>query len=159
LKYINLRKLDKSDAIAGRDPVQVGDFCQIGNELGTVEDIGLRSLKLSGLDGNLVIVPNRVLAQSQFKNMMHRKKLLLNTTFSLRIETRAEQLRLVLNRDPEVSPMRAFDDTTSLDGKSPLPGFYVTFYLFGYGADETEARKRWAKGLRQVTALLAATAA
>ena len=78
--------------------VQVGDFCQIGDQLGTVEDIGLRSLKLRTLDQNLSVVPNGSLAQMQFQNMARRSKLLINQTFSLRIETQAEQLRFVLDR-------------------------------------------------------------
>jgi MscS family membrane protein len=78
--------------------VRVGDFCQIGGQLGTVEDIGLRSLKLRTLDQNLSVVPNGSLAQMQFENMARRSKLLINQTFSLRIETRAEQLRFVLDR-------------------------------------------------------------
>ena len=49
--------------------VHVGDFCQIGDRLGTVEDIGLRSLKLRTLDQNLLVVPNGSLAQMQFENM------------------------------------------------------------------------------------------
>jgi len=77
--------------------VQVGDFCQIGDQLGTVEDIGLRSLKLRTLDQNLSVVPNGSLAQMQFQNMARRGKLLINQTFSLRIETQAEQLRFVLD--------------------------------------------------------------
>src|SRR5271166_3510626 len=78
--------------------VQVGDFCQIGDQVGTVEDVGLRSLKLRTLDQNLLVVPNGSLAQMQFQNMARRTKLLINQTFSLRIETQAEQLRFVLDR-------------------------------------------------------------
>jgi MscS family membrane protein len=78
--------------------VQVGDFCQIGDQLGTVEDIGLRSLKLRTLDQNLSVVPNGSLAQMQFQNMARRSKFFINQTFSLRIETQAEQLRFVLDR-------------------------------------------------------------
>jgi len=78
--------------------VRVGDFCKIGDQLGTVEDIGLRSLKLRTLDQNLSVVPNGALAQMQFQNMARRSKLLINQTFSLRIETQAEQLRFVLDR-------------------------------------------------------------
>ena len=77
--------------------IQVGDFCKIGDRVGTVADIGLRSLKLRTLDQNLLVVPNGVLAQMQFENMKARPKLLLQQTFSLRIETRVEQLRFVLN--------------------------------------------------------------
>jgi MscS family membrane protein len=89
--------------------IQVGDFCKIGDRVGTVTDIGLRSLKLRTLDQNLLVVPNGVLAQMQFENMKDRPKLLLQQTFSLRIETGAEQLRLVLdgvermlNEDPAI---------------------------------------------------------
>jgi MscS family membrane protein len=78
--------------------VQVGDFCEIGGRLGTVEDIGLRSLKLRTLDQNMLVVPNGALAQMQFQNMKARPKLLLSQNFSLRIETRVEQLRFVLDR-------------------------------------------------------------
>jgi MscS family membrane protein len=78
--------------------IRVGDFCQIGGQLGTVEDIGLRSLKLRTLDQNLSVVPNGSLAQMQFENMARRSKLLINQTFALRIETRAEQLRFVVDR-------------------------------------------------------------
>jgi len=78
--------------------IQVGDFCKIGDQVGTVEDIGLRSLKLRTLDQNLLVVPNGSLAQMQFENMRERSKLLINQTFSLRIETQVEQLRFVLDR-------------------------------------------------------------
>ncbi len=77
--------------------VQVGDFCKIGDRVGTVADIGLRSLKLRTLDQNLLVVPNGLLAQMQFENMKERPKLLLQQNFSLRIETQVEQLRFVLD--------------------------------------------------------------
>src|SRR5277367_5016382 len=63
--------------------VQVGDFCQIGDQVGTVEDIGLRSLKLRTLGQNLLVVPNGMLAQMQFENMKSRSKLLISQNFSL----------------------------------------------------------------------------
>ena len=78
--------------------VHVGDFCEIGGRQGTVEDIGLRSLKLRTLNQNLLVVPNGSLAQMQFENMQARPKLLIDTAFTLRIETKVEQLRLVLDR-------------------------------------------------------------
>lgn len=78
--------------------VHVGDFCKIGNQLGTVEDIGLRSVKVRTLDQTLMVVPNGALAQMQFENFGPRQKCLLNQHFSLRIETQVEQLRFVLDR-------------------------------------------------------------
>jgi MscS family membrane protein len=78
--------------------LHVGDFCKIGNQLGSVEDIGLRSVRVRTLDQTLLVVPNGSLAQMQFENFGPRQKCLLNQHFSLRIETRLEQLRFVLDR-------------------------------------------------------------
>jgi MscS family membrane protein len=77
--------------------LQVGDFCKIGDRLGTVADIGLRSIKIRTLDQNLLVVPNGLLAQMQFENMKARPKLLISQNFSLRIETKIDQLRFVLD--------------------------------------------------------------
>jgi MscS family membrane protein len=78
--------------------VHAGDFCEIGGKLGTVEDIGLRSLRLRTLDQNLLVVPNSSLASMQFQNMKARSKLLISQNFSLRIETSVDQLRVILDR-------------------------------------------------------------
>jgi MscS family membrane protein len=114
--------------------VQVGDFCQIGTQLGTVEDIGLRSLKLRTLDQNLSVVPNGSLAQMQFQNMARRSKLLINQTFALRIETEVEQLRFVLDRvqsmldqHPAIEPETCRFRVTSFVGAS------FQLELFAYG--------------------------
>jgi MscS family membrane protein len=77
--------------------VHIGNSCKIGNQTGTVEDIGLRSIKLRTSDQSLLMVPNGLLAQVQFENFGPRQKCLLNQHFSLRIETQVEQLRLVLD--------------------------------------------------------------
>lgn len=77
--------------------VHTGDFVEIGGRLGTVEDIGLRSLRLRTLDQNLLVVPNAALAQMQFANFKTRTKCLINQDFSLRIETPVDQLREVLS--------------------------------------------------------------
>ena len=36
------------------------------------------------------------------------------------------------------------------DEEGVRDGFYITFYLFGYGDDEVQARQRWAIGLKLV---------
>ncbi len=78
--------------------VHVGNSCKIGNQTGTVEDIGLRSVKLRTSDQSLLVVPHGLLAQMQFENFGPRRKCLLNQRFSLRIETQAEQLRALLDQ-------------------------------------------------------------
>ena len=39
-------------------PIRVGDFCQFGNQMGTVERIGIRSTQVRALDRTLIKVPN-----------------------------------------------------------------------------------------------------
>lgn len=77
--------------------VHVGDTCRIGDKLGKVEDIGLRSLRLRMLDQTLIVVPNGLLAQVQFENLASRTKLLIQNTFSIRIETPVEKLQAMLD--------------------------------------------------------------
>jgi MscS family membrane protein len=114
--------------------VHVGDFCEIGGQLGTVEDIGLRSLKLRTLDQNLLVVPNGSLAQMQFQNMKARPKLLLNQNFSLRIETQAEQLRFVLNRVQNILDEHpAIESGTSRVRVGAFAGAAFQLELFAYG--------------------------
>lgn len=43
-------------------------------------------------------------------------------------------------------------NSSSDDG--PIPGFYITLYLFGYGNDEAQARARWRGGLTRVSGVL-----
>jgi MscS family membrane protein len=114
--------------------VHVGDSCQVGDQIGTVEDIGLRSLKLRTLDQNLLVVPNGLLAQMEFKNMTSRSKLLINQTFSLRIETQAEQLRFVLDRVQGMLDRHpAIEAQTSRVRVMNFVGAAFQLELFAYG--------------------------
>ena len=114
--------------------VQVGDFCKIGDRLGTVEDIGLRSLKLRTLDQNLLVVPNGALAQMQFENMRSRPKLLISQNFSLRIETKIDQLRFVLDSvQMMLNDEPAIESGTSRVRVTSFAGAAFELELFAYG--------------------------
>ncbi|MBN1342299.1 MAG: mechanosensitive ion channel family protein [Phycisphaerae bacterium] len=79
-------------------PVAVGDFCQYGDRMGTVEEIGLRSTKIRGLDRTVTTIPNEDFAKIQITNFTRRDRMLLQTTLGLRYETTPEQLRFVLGK-------------------------------------------------------------
>jgi MscS family membrane protein len=114
--------------------VEVGDFCQIGDRRGVVEDIGLRSLKLRTLDQNLLVVPNGLLAQMQFENLKARPKLLINQTFLLRIETQVEQLRYVLDRvQSMLNEHPEIEFGTSRVRVAKFAGAAYELELFAYG--------------------------
>ncbi len=77
-------------------PIRVGDFCKIGNVMGTIEDIGLRSTRIRTLDRTVVSVPNGQMAAENLENFGVRDKIWFRPTISLRYETTADQLRYVL---------------------------------------------------------------
>ena len=83
-------------------PVKVGDFCRFGNQVGTVETIGLRSTRIRTLERTLISVPNAELATLQIENFAKRDQVWLSTTFGLRRETTPDQVRYVLVRVREL---------------------------------------------------------
>jgi MscS family membrane protein len=92
-------------------PVRVGDFCSFGDKLGTVEAIGLRSVRVRSIDRTLIAIPNAEFCQLQLVNFTRRDGCLLRATLGLHLDTSADQLRLVLTRlrellirHPKVSP-------------------------------------------------------
>jgi MscS family membrane protein len=113
--------------------IQVGDFCKIGDRLGTVEGIGLRSLKLRTLDQNLLVVPNGSLAQMQFENLKGRPKLLINQNLSLRMETRVEQLQFLLHSvQTMLNEHAAIESGSSRFRVANLAAGTFEFELFAY---------------------------
>jgi MscS family membrane protein len=92
-------------------PVRVGEFCSFGDKLGTVEEIGLRSTRIRGLDRTLITVPNAEFAQMQIVNFTRRDMNLYQCSVGLRYETTPDQLRYIaakirklLIRHAKVSP-------------------------------------------------------
>lgn len=75
----------------------VGDTCTIGNRLGVVEDITMRSVRLRTLEQTLLSVPAGTLSQSSVENFATRDKILVQSTLRLRYGTTVDQLRNVLS--------------------------------------------------------------
>lgn len=78
-------------------PVRVGDFCRFGEQLGTIEDIGLRSTRVRTLHRTVVTVPNAEFATMQLENFARRDRIWLQTTIGVRYETTPDQLRRLLS--------------------------------------------------------------
>jgi small-conductance mechanosensitive channel len=78
-------------------PVKVGDFCKFGSRNGTVEEVGLRSVRIRTLDQTIITVPNGDFAQMQLENLTDRDRVLIREELCLRYETTQEQLRQVLS--------------------------------------------------------------
>lgn len=77
-------------------PVRVGDFCRFGDKMGTVEDVGLRSIKIRTPDRTLITVPNGEFSQLQLENFARRDRIRFSTAIGLRYDTPAKALRALL---------------------------------------------------------------
>jgi len=84
--------------IVGQKALRVGDLCKIGDDMGTVEDIGLSSLKLRTFDRCVVTLPNSKVAQQSIQNFSLRDKFWVHQIFNLRHETTSEQAATVQAR-------------------------------------------------------------
>jgi MscS family membrane protein len=83
-------------------PVRVGDFFRYGTEMGTVEEIGLRSTRVRTLDRTVVTIPNAEFSNLRLENFARRDRLRLWTMIRVRYETTPDQLRYVLTRLREI---------------------------------------------------------
>ncbi len=79
-------------------PVRIGDLCRYGSEMGTVEEIGLRSSRIRGSDRTVTTVPNSDFSKMQITNFSRRDRMLLKTLLGLRYETTPDQLRHLLTQ-------------------------------------------------------------
>jgi MscS family membrane protein len=98
-----------SVVVAIDQPFKVGEFVRIGSLAGIVEDVGLRSTKLRGLDGSLTVVPNKTVAAEAVVNLSRftrrRVEQVLGLTYSTKAGDMAAivaEIRALILAEPEV---------------------------------------------------------
>jgi MscS family membrane protein len=74
-------------------PVLVGDVCQFGGQVGTVEDIGLRSTRIRTPDRTVVTIPNSQFSTMTLENFSKRDRMWFHPTLRLRRSTQPDQIR------------------------------------------------------------------
>ena len=85
-------------SVIGDRPVLVGDFCKFGNQMGTIEDIGLRSTRIRTNDRTVVSVPNSQFSTMTLENLSKRDRFLFNQVLHLRFDARPAQINQVMER-------------------------------------------------------------
>jgi len=80
-----------------QQPIRVGDFCRVGTEMGTIEEIGLRTTRLRTVANTLIAIPNSRLANEPIDNFSARSKILYRPILRLRYDTTPEQLQQILD--------------------------------------------------------------
>jgi MscS family membrane protein len=92
-------------------PFRVGETVKVGANIGTVEDIGLRSTKIRLVDKSLVVIPNKSVAAEAIVNLsrftQRRIEQVLGLTYDTKPEQMAEiveEIRKLILAEPEVDP-------------------------------------------------------
>lgn len=104
-----IENLIGSIAVILDQPVRVGDFCRVGDVLGTVEDVGMRSTQIRTNARTVVTIPNSNFSSQQIENFSRRDRFLLNPVIGLTYDVSAtamrsalEAIRAVLDEDDNV---------------------------------------------------------
>jgi len=77
-------------------PVRLGDFCRVGEHMGTVEDIGMRSSRLRTIDRTLLTIPNAEFSTARIENFGVRDRIRLALTLQVGYDTSPDQMRYLL---------------------------------------------------------------
>jgi MscS family membrane protein len=74
-------------------PIQVGDFCRVGDVVGTVEDVGIRSTRIRTNDRTVVTIPNGDFSSRQIENFAKRDRFLFNPVIGIEYNNSADKVR------------------------------------------------------------------
>ncbi len=109
--------------------VRVGDVLNLGDVVGTVTDVGLRSTRILTLDRTLVSVPNSQIAGMRLETLSARDRFWFHPTIGLLYETTNHQLRSIL-----AGVRNLLDEHPSVDSASVR----VRFIRFGVSSLDME---------------------
>ncbi len=90
-----LGDLFASLSIALDKPFVIGDFIIVGDYMGTVEHIGLKSTRIKSLSGEQIIFSNNDLLNSRIRNSKRMRERRISFSLQLTYDTGAEKLKKV----------------------------------------------------------------
>lgn len=76
-------------------PFKVGDFIVIGNDMGTVEKIGIKTTRITTLQGEQLVVSNQELTTSRIQNFQRMNRRRVVMTIGVTYETKDKQLKAI----------------------------------------------------------------
>ena len=74
-------------------PFQVGDYIVVGEEMGTVKRIGIKSTRITSLQGEEIIISNRQLVEARIHNFRKMKKRRITFGFGVTYSTPTKKLK------------------------------------------------------------------
>jgi MscS family membrane protein len=94
--------------------VHVGDTLKLGDTVGTVEEVGLRSTRIRTLDRTVVCLPNGQIAAMSLETLSARDKFWFHPVVGLRYETTPVQIRSIMTDVRKLLTQHASLDSSSV---------------------------------------------
>jgi MscS family membrane protein len=82
--------------VAIDQPFRIGETVKIGQNVGGVEDIGLRSTRIRLVDKSLMVIPNKTVAAETITNLSRFTRRRVEQVIGLTYETKPEQMDAIL---------------------------------------------------------------
>ena len=101
--------------------LRIGDRYKLGDRVGTVEDVRLRSTTLRTIEGTVLTIPNGALAIREIETLPERQRMLMQSVIRLSRETTFAQLRNVLAEIRRI--LTAQEKVEQEDARVRLVGF------------------------------------
>lgn len=76
-------------------PFEIGDFIIVGNDMGTVEKIGVKSTRIKTLQGEQLVISNQQLTTSRINNYKTLKKRRVEFSFGVKYETPHQKMKKI----------------------------------------------------------------
>jgi len=89
-------------AILTDNMFKIGDWIQVGNIEGIVEDIGMRTTKIRAFDKRLIILPNATIANSAVDNFSRRDRRRIKMRIGVEYSTSSEEMKKMLQEIREM---------------------------------------------------------
>ena len=83
--------------VAIDQPFKVGETVKVGANIGTVEDIGLRSTKIRLVDKSLVVIPNKLVSSEAITNLSRFTQRRFEQVIGLTYNSTPDQLALIVD--------------------------------------------------------------
>ena len=83
-------------------PFEIGDFIIVGDIIGVVKEVGIKSTRVQSLWGQEVVIPNKELTSARINNYKKMKRRRIQFSFGVVYEISAEKLEKVLEITKEI---------------------------------------------------------
>ncbi len=127
-----LSDLFSSFAIYFDKPFTVGDFIVVGNNMGVVEKIGLKTTRIRALQGEEVVISNHELISSRIQNFKKMKERRVVFKFGVEYSTPIKNLKKIPNIVKDIitkEDMARFDRAHFMEFSESSLMFEIVYYI------------------------------